>query len=94
MKFPLLVKKMLPSELDPLLRATASSQDGWVLLRKDRRFPKIFFRLEAGTPGGTSHREGSPHSHFREFRELKTRDGFRNGGKSSSTLRRRAVHQR
>lgn len=94
LKFPQLVKKLLPSELDPLLKATASSPDGWVLLRKDRRYPKLFFHLESGTVGATSHRNGSPHAPFREFTELKTRDGFRNDGKSASPLRRRVAHQR
>lgn len=69
MKFPLLVKKLLPGEIDPILKESASSGDGWVLLRKDRLFPKLFFHLQPSTRGGTSHPEGRPHAPYLEFKE-------------------------
>lgn len=69
LKYPLLAKKLLPSELDPTLRASASSADGWVLLKKDRLFPKLSFHLHARSTGSTCQSENS-HSHYLEFIEV------------------------
>lgn len=71
LKLPLLLKKLLPSELDPILRASISSGEGWMLLKKDRHFPKLFFNLAPRTDGGTSQSENSPHSAYLEFLEKK-----------------------
>jgi len=68
-KFPTLVKTIHPNELDPALASVASSNEDWVLIKKDRTFPKIFFRLIPRTRGGTSCPAGSPHAPYLEFLE-------------------------
>lgn len=74
-KFPSLAKRIRPGELDPAFAATASSAEDWVLLKKDRGFPKIFFHLQPRTAGGTSVPEGSAHAPYLEFVERKATPG-------------------
>jgi hypothetical protein len=68
-KFPRLARAIRPAELDPMLAETASSSEGWILLKKDRLYPKLFFALETRTLGGTSCPAGSPHAPYLEFVE-------------------------
>jgi hypothetical protein len=74
-KFPNLAKKIHPNELDPTLAEVASSTEDWVLIKKDRSFPKIFFHLQLRTLGGTSFPEGSPHAPYLEFLEYTNTPG-------------------
>lgn len=69
LKFPLLTKKLLPSEIDPVLRISVSSPEGWVLLKKSRLSPELSFHLVPRSAGSTSQSEGSPHAHYLEFIE-------------------------
>lgn len=69
LKFPAIAKALRPSELDPTLAASASSNEDWVLLKKDRLIPKFFLPLEPRTLGGTSCPAGSPHAPYLEFVE-------------------------
>lgn len=68
-KYPLLAKKLRPSELDPRLIPAVSGTDDWVMLRKDRRFPKLFFHLVQRGECVTSFTEGQPHAPYLEFVE-------------------------
>jgi hypothetical protein len=68
-KFPDIAKKIHPQELDPALAASASSSEDWILLKKDRRHPKLLFSLVPRTLGGTSGPAGSPHAPYLEFIE-------------------------
>ncbi len=67
MKFPTLAKSVRPQELDPTLELETGGE--WLLLKKDRSFPKIFFHLLPRTTGGTSSPSGSPHAPYLEFLE-------------------------
>lgn len=69
LKFPSLARAIRPNELDPTFAETASSAEDWILLKKDRSFPNIFFHLQPRTLGGTSCPEGSPHAPYLEFIE-------------------------
>jgi len=68
-KLPSIAKSIRPSELDPLLAKNASSLEDWVLIKKDRNFPKIFFHLFPRTLGGTSAPKGKSHAPYLEFVE-------------------------
>jgi hypothetical protein len=68
-KFPALAKRLHPRELDPQLISGASSPEDWILLRKDRMIPKLFFHIVERTTGGTSHPAGKPHAPYLEFVE-------------------------
>ena len=71
LKFPLVAKRLLPSEIDPVLREGISSADGWMLIRKDRLFPRLFFQLLPRSNGGTSSGPDRPHACYLEFIEKK-----------------------
>ena len=76
LKFPTIAKSIRPSELDPILAVSASSQEDWVLLKKDRLHPKLLLPLFARTLGGTSCPSGSPHAPYLEFVERRIRKGL------------------
>ncbi len=67
MKFPSLARHLRPGDLDPALNAQGTS--GWVLLKKSRQFPKLFFHLNMRSVGGTSYPAGQPHAPYLEFVE-------------------------
>jgi hypothetical protein len=74
-KYPFLAKKLRAAELDPRLMLAASGTDDWLLLRKDRRFPKLFFHLVGRGEGVTAQVEGQSHSPYLEFIERAPRAG-------------------
>lgn len=73
MKFPSVAKAIVSSELDPEFAATASSGADWVLLKKDRLYPKLSFALQPRTLGGTSCPRGAAHAPYLEFIEIPKR---------------------
>lgn len=74
LKFPNIAKAIRPNELDPALAASASSSEDWILMKKDRLYPKIFFHLQPRTFGGTSCPTGSAHAPYLEFVEKPTKN--------------------
>lgn len=73
MKLPNVAKAIAAGELDPAFTATASSGEDWVLLKKDRLHPKLFFALQPRTFGGTSCPHGAAHAPYLEFIEIPAR---------------------
>src|SRR5690606_4234509 len=68
-KYPLIVKRLRSSEIDRSLLSGASSGDDWILIRKDRGYPKLFFSIHPRTMGGTSVPNGGAHAAYLEFVE-------------------------
>lgn len=73
MKFPLLAMKLRAADLAPDFSSGTSSGEGWVRLKKDRIFPKLFFHLQPRSLGGTAF-SGESHSPVLEFIERPNRN--------------------
>jgi hypothetical protein len=78
-KFPNIAKRLHPKELDPQILSGASSPEDWLLIRKDRHIPKLFFHIHRRTTGGTSHPTGKPHAPYLEFVERARKPETRGG---------------
>lgn len=68
MKFPNCVRKLMESDLDKTFKKGASSTEDWVLLKKDRDLPHLFFHLQVRCSGLTA-KENAGHAPFLEFIE-------------------------
>lgn len=90
-KFPSLARAIRLNELDPSFAESVSSPEDWLLLKKDRSFPKIFFHLQPRTLGGTSCPPGEPHAPYLEFVERAAPTGNQPGAAQGSTVFRRVA---